>query len=235
MARRLKVGLYVNDPDATIPRFVRCLAAWNMDFVSIWRDRLKDLRPGDADVLLLHGGWYGIDRVPGMDQHHFKQKPENRAMARAVRDFVAAGRGAVGVCAGSFNIIWLGLIEADISRTDGTGPHSMEVVNARHPILKDVIEHCKSHPERKWKRLPVTRINGPVFFPRDKKTMVLSYDWEQRMGAVLAAPFGKGRAVAISPHPERTERDFGKNILIEEPLMPVAGLLRNALVWAAGR
>ena len=34
-------------------------------------------------------------------------------MTTAVRRFAAAGGGVVGVCAGAFNVVWLGLIEAD--------------------------------------------------------------------------------------------------------------------------
>ena len=37
---RLKVGLYVNDPQANLLKFVRALRDWNMDFVSVWRDQL---------------------------------------------------------------------------------------------------------------------------------------------------------------------------------------------------
>jgi hypothetical protein len=65
--------------------------------------------------------------------------------------------------------------------------------------------------------------------------MIFSYDWEKRLGAVLAADYGKGRAVAISPHPERTESDLGKDIPLSEPLMHAAEILRHALRWSGGR
>jgi len=67
-----------------------------------------------------------------------------------------------------------------------------------------VIERTKGRKGRKWKPVPMARINGPVFFPCDPGTMVFNYGLEERLGAVLASGYG-GRAVAISPHPARTE------------------------------
>lgn len=232
---RLRVGLYVNDPQANILRLVRCLRAWGMDFETVWRDTLKDLKPGDVDVLLLHGGWYGIDRSTGMNQYGPQESsPENAAMAAALRHFVDSGGGVVGVCAGSFNVIWLGLIEADISRAQGEGLHSLETVQAAHPIVEGVVERAEGRTDRTWKQLPVIRVNGPVFFPKHPDQMLMSYDWEHRLGAILAAPHGRGRAVAISPHPEFMENERGNGPVLEGDLMRASLLLRNSLYWSAG-
>lgn len=232
--RRLRVGLYVNDRNATTPRFVRCMQLWNMSFRAVWRDELAALKPGDVDVLLLHGGWYGIDRVPGQNQHEgVERHPEHDAAAAAVRAFVQAGGGVVGVCCGAFNVVWLGLIEADISRTPGAGMHQLEAVAPEHPICAGVVQRAEGRSDRAWRPVPVIRVNGPLLFPKHPDTMILSYDWEHRLGAVLAGSFGRGRAVAMSPHPERTEHDLGADIP-GEPLMPCAGLLKNALEWAGG-
>jgi hypothetical protein len=230
---RLRVGLYLHNPQANILKFVRCLRDWEMSFTSLYRDELKDLKPGAVDVLLLHGGWYGIDRVPGQNQHDKQELPEHRPMADAVRRFVRAGGGIVGVCCGAYNVVWLGLIAADISRAHGVGMHSLEVVNEKHPIVRGVIERAKGRKDRKWLALPVIRVSGPIFFPRDPKQMVMSYDWEQRLGAILAGSYGNGRAVAISPHPEATEHELDTDVL-REPPMKAAGLLKNALYWSAG-
>jgi hypothetical protein len=233
--RRLRVGLYVNDEKANLLRLVRCLRQWNMDFVSIWRDTLKDLKPGDVDVLLLHGGWYGLDRDAGQNQYGPQASgPHHEAMAAAVRGFVKAGGGVVGVCCGGFNVVWLGLIEADISRAQGAGLHTLETVQAAHPILHQVIERAAGRTDRDWKPLPVVRVNGPIFFPKQPDQMLMSYDWEHRLGAILAAPFGKGRAVAISPHPELLEHETGGGPVPDGELMRVSLLLRNALYWSAG-
>lgn len=81
----IRVGLSVNDPKAVVLRHVRCLVNWGMRFHAVLRKDLAALRPGDCDVLLLHGGWYGIDRIPGQDQHRFRTTPAHRKMAEAAR------------------------------------------------------------------------------------------------------------------------------------------------------
>jgi len=234
IAKPLSIGLYVNDPKANILKFVRCFREWGMNFVSIPRSKLSGLRPGDCDVLMLHGGWYGIDRQPGQNQSDVKATPENFRMAAAVRNFTKAGGGVVGVCCGAYNVVWLGLIEAEMSRSHGVGPHSLEVVDEKHPIVKSVLVKAKSNADRRWMPVPCVRVSGPFLFPKNPKHLLLSYDWEHRLGAVLAAPYGRGRAVAISPHPEMTENERGLEVL-NEPLMPVSNLLRASLEWSAGR
>ena len=235
---RLRVGLYLNDPRANTLRLVRCLQLWNMQYRSIWRDELADLKPGDVDVLLLHGGWYGIDRVPGQNQSDKIQHPENRRMAAAVRTFVRAGGGLVGVCAGAFNVVWLDIIPAEILRMAGAGLHSLEVADERHPIARGVIRRARGRKDRRWNPVPILRLNGPIFCPANPETMVFSYDWERRLGAVLAGGHGQGRAAAISPHPEYTPAEVSvapNNPVAMEPPMPASAILRNALFWAAGR
>ena len=231
---KLRVGLYIKDPKANVLKFVRCLKEWQMPFTSIYRDELKHLKTGDVDVLLLHGGWYGIDRAPGQNQFDKRELPGDKPRADAVRRFVSAGGGIVGVCCGAFNIVWLGLIEADISRAQGTGMHALEVVDEKHPIARGVLERAKGRKDRKWKPLPILRVSGPILFPKAARQMIFSYDWEHRLGAVLAAPYGKGRAVAISPHPEAAAHETDMEILNESP-MKVSLLLKNALRWATGR
>jgi hypothetical protein len=112
--------------------------------------------------------------------------------------------------------------------------HSLEVKQATHPLAAGVVQPATGRTDRAWLAVPVLRMNGPIFFPADPATQIFSYDWEHRLGAVLAADCGQGRAVAISPHPERSEHDLTE-AMPDEPLMPVARLLRNALLWSAHR
>jgi hypothetical protein len=229
--KRLKVGVYIHNPSATTLRFFRCMQAWDMDFVSVWRDNLEKIDQFGIDTLLLHGGWYGINRKPGQDQYQVEANDEDRKRGEAVCRFVENGGGIVGVCAGSFNIVWLGLIEADISRAAGAGLHSLEVVDPEHPIAAPVIEKGP-HANRPWCSIPIIRIGGPIFFPKKQNQMIFSYDWEKRLGAVLAAEFGKGRAVAVSPHPERTEHDLDEDVALSHPLMHAAEILHHSLLWS---
>jgi phosphoribosylformylglycinamidine (FGAM) synthase-like amidotransferase family enzyme len=233
MSDRLRVALYLNDRKSQVARFVRCLQQWEFDFTTVWRQDLGRLQPGDADVLLLHGGWYGLDRVPGQEQYGEQTPADDPALADAVRGFAAAGGGVVGVCCGAFNVVWLGLVPADISRAAGVGMHQLEVQAPNHPVAAGVCEPA-GRADREWKPLQVVRFNGPILFPKADAQMVFSYDWEGRLGAVVAADYGDGRAVAISPHPERTADDIGAD-MPDDPLLPVAGVLRDSLLWAAGR
>lgn len=228
---RLRIGVYVNQQQATTLRFLRCLQLWDLAYQSIYRDELEQLPEMAVDVLLLHGGWYGIDRIPGQDQDKFETTPEQKRDGDAVRNFVAGGGGVIGVCCGAFNVVWLGLIPARISRMDGVGMHSIEVVNADHPIAAGVVRRTQGRTDRRWEKLPVIRMNGPILFPENPSDMVFSYDWEHRLGAVLAGSYGQGRAVAISPHPERTSGDTEATVLMND-LLPVAGVLRQSLNWA---
>ncbi|MHC4872899.1 MAG: hypothetical protein ACYTFY_13740 [Planctomycetota bacterium] len=230
----LKVGLYINDKNATIDRFVRCLRLWNMEFTSVWRNEIASIKPDDFDVLLLHGGWYGIDRVPGQEQHKFKTTKTLKAQGDAVRNFVKRGGGVVGVCCGCYNVVWLGLIEAEMSRMAGVGMHAIEMQSEKHPIVKNAFTKTKGRSDRKWNSLPVMRMSGPMVFPKDKSAILASYDWEGRLGAIVASDYGKGRAVGISPHPERLQDDAGKD-MIDGELLPVAKVLYNSLYWAASR
>jgi len=63
--------------------------------------------------------------------------------------------------------------------------------------------------------------------------MLLSYDWEHRLGAVVAAEYGRGRAVAISPHPENTTHETTA-WRCSTSRAPSAEILRAALYWSAG-
>ena len=63
----------------------------------------------------------------------------------------------------------------------------------------------------------------------------MSFDWEGRLGAVIAGSFGKGRAVAIGPHPELREGETETDIVRDAPPLRAALLLRNALYWSSGR
>lgn len=233
---RPRVGVYLHNSGASIERYVRCLKEWQLDFRSVWRDDLPRLGELGIDVLLIHGGWYGIDRQPGQDQHTFESTPEQRAHGDAIRKFVREGGGAVGICAGAYNVVWLGLIEAEISRADGIGMHSLEVTDGEHPLLRGVAERAEGRTDRAWKPIPTIRWNGPIFMDCDPRHRVAAYDWEQRLGAVLAADYGAGRAVAISGHPEMVEEDLTmEGGIATAPRMPCSLILRNALYWAAGR
>lgn len=223
-----KVGVYCNPVKSSPLAVIRCLDAWSIPFFSVSNDQFAAGVPGEASVLLMPGGWYAF-------------RPEIRV---AIRSFVEVGGGCIGICAGAYNLCGrsrmlhekhdsLGLIEADTSFVRLTGKAGIEVRDGRHPILNHVKKACKRHGERKWEPIEIIYWNGPFMLPKYPRHLVASFDWEGRLGAILAAPFGKGRAVAFGPHPEMSEEQWPPST--DKPLWPCAGLLFNALYWSAGR
>lgn len=124
---KLRVGLYRNDPKANVRKFVPYLRQCRMPFRLVHRHDLAAVRPGDFDVLLLHGGWYGIDRIPGQNQSDKHETSKTKDCAPAARRFVRAGDSAM---------------------------HRLELINDRPPILAGNygdgrVAAISSHPEER--------------------------------------------------------------------------------------
>jgi len=179
---------------------------------------------GQFDVVIFPGG---------------SGKAEAKALgekgAKAVRAFVAEGGGYIGICAGAFlssaNYEWsLGLLNNKTIRgklyARGGGTVKMELTDEGRRIFGD-----------KRGLLDVRYKNGPMLLPAGVKGMpafrplaifrseICKYE-EQKgtmvgTAAIIAAPFGKGRVLAISPHPEST-RDLHF-------------LIARGVQWAAGK
>jgi glutamine amidotransferase-like uncharacterized protein len=157
---------------------------------------------------------------------------------RAIREFVRAGGGYVGICAGAYlassSYPWsLHLVPATVAdpRHWKRAPHGpvkveMEITRAGRKILGE-----------KKARVRVKYQNGPILLPdrgaEEKGLRILARfrtDLTGRGGkkglmrgapASLAMRYGKGRVVTMSPHPEQTPG--------------LAGLVLHAIRWAAGR
>jgi hypothetical protein len=153
----------------------------------------------------------------------------------AVRAFVRDGGGYIGICAGAFlssaNYEWsLGLLNNRTIRGKlwkrGGGTVRMELTDEGRRIFGD-----------RRGLLDVRYVNGPILLPAGVKGMPAFRPLavfrseicrcEEQKGtmvgtpAIIAAPFGKGRALAISPHPESArELHF---------------LIAGAVRWVAGR
>ncbi|MBM4018608.1 MAG: hypothetical protein FJ288_09825 [Planctomycetes bacterium] len=177
---------------------------------------------GQFDVLVVPGG-SGSAEAKGLDSRG----------SEAVRDFVRAGGGYVGICAGAYlattGYTWsLGIINArmidynrgraelDIELTDagrsilGNLPGRLKVIYANGPVVG---------PSAKEGLPPytvlATFLGSPVPPPREPKAEM------KGTPAIVCAPHEKGRVITISPHPEKTAG--------------LEGLARNAVRWAAGR
>ncbi len=163
---------------------------------------------------------------------------------RAVREFVESGGGYVGICAGAFlataKYDWsLALVNADTFTGNreipgvgvkrmwfrGSGIVKMELTDEGKKILGDLPGLVE-----------LGYANGPILSPAGKddlpeyvplaffRSEISKYEPQEGTmvdtPAIVASTFGKGRALAISPHPEGTTG--------LEPLV------QRAVAWAAG-
>ena len=171
-----------------------------------------DIREGalkQFDVVIFGGG-SGHGQAGGLQE----------SGRRAVRRFVRNGGGYVGVCAGAYlataNYSWsLGLLGADsIDRKHwrrGKGQVEIELT----PRGRELFQREGSG------MLRILFQNGPILAPADSDDLppykVLSWyrtgigergaDPETMVDtpAIVKSPYGKGRIIAFSPHPDKTE------------------------------
>jgi len=164
---------------------------------------------------------------------------------RLVRQFVASGGGYVGICAGAYlataKYDWsLGLVNAGTLTGQrqipgegeksmwarGTGTVQMELTARGREILGDVPG-----------RVELRYANGPILSPAGRedlpeytplaffRTEIAKYEPQKGTmidtPAIIAAEFGRGRVLAISPHPEANPQ--------------LESLVQKAVTWAAGK
>lgn len=183
----------------------------------------------------LNAGGYKVTRVDAADVRAGKLKGAkilivpgglSRTQATAlgrdgrelVRSFVAEGGGYVGVCAGCYlassQYEWsLHLLPVKV-----VDPSNWE--RGVKPLKIELTADGKEWFGRKDPELKVTYHNGPVLEPiagaKEKLYSLATYREEvTRKGAkeglmmntpaIVAARYGKGWAIGISPHPEQTE------------------------------
>ncbi len=163
----------------------------------------------------------------------------------AVRAFVKSGGGYVGICAGAFlataKYDWsLALVNANTFTGNreipgvgvksmwfrGSGTVKMELTDEGREILGDLPGLVE-----------LRYANGPILSPAGKKdlpeyvslaffrTEISKYEPQEgtmiNTPAIVASEFGKGRAIAISPHPEGTAG--------------LESLVQQAVAWVAGK
>lgn len=224
----MKISVY-HDQGSNPPRIIAALHSFGWETVAIERAELANLSPDDTQVLYLPGGWYQFDEVT----------------YRALRRFVSEGGGCVGTCAGAYLVGGAsGLIPGRVLRPNIRGRVYIEPRQGEHPILRDVVRPCTRHDKRPHgEQIAVTHLGGPFLLPEDKSAIIASFDFEGEIGAIAAAPLGKGRAVAIAPHPELPLADLAAADVLDRvthseanlPQGNAALLVRNAVLWAAGQ
>jgi glutamine amidotransferase-like uncharacterized protein len=149
------------------------------------RSMLASTEPLPFDALVFPGGWYFFDK---------KERDKIRA-------FVRHGGGYVGICCGAINACQLGLLPATLVEMSGLGPQPIEPVAGEHPLLQGVARKSVK-PWRRYEPFTMVRFNGWPMKLKQGAQMIAAYDVRHKWAAIAVATFGKGRVVAISPHPE---------------------------------
>jgi len=162
-----------------------------------------------------------------------------------VRKFVASGGGYVGICAGAYlataRYDWsLALVNAKTftgkRHIPGVGEKSMWF-RGRGNVKMELTEEGKAILGDLKGPVEIRYANGPILSPADMeelppyvplavfRTEISKYEPQEGTmidtPAIVAAAFGKGRVMAISPHPESVEG--------------LQSLVRRAVRWSATR
>lgn len=217
----IRIAMYAGN-GANPPRLIQSLRRFGFSVWKIQKERLADLAGDGFDGLYLPGGWYQFDQ-PGK---------------QAIKRFVRNGGACVGTCAGAYNVCGsIPVIPGKVLNCDMRGRLYLEPQQGNHPILRGVVRRCTRHNERDWEPIAVAHMGGPIILPRDKTSIVASYDTQGSLGAIVAADVGKGRAVALASHPEHPLRNLPPNdarSLKKGPLLQGDArlLIRNAVLWA---
>lgn len=223
----IRVALYADSGAAKkgSKHVKRCLSAEHgFAYELVSAEQIRDGVLDDFDVVI-HPGGSGSKQAEALGD-------EGR---EKVRDFVAAGNGFVGICAGAY------LASAEY-------PWSLNLVDAKVLDRKHWargtgdVELRLSPAARKFfgiddELVTIYYGQGPLLSPAANDTIVdyeplAVYETEVAKNgaptgvmkgttAIARAPFGKGRVVAISPHPEKTP---GRD-----------DVLQRAIRWTAGK
>jgi glutamine amidotransferase-like uncharacterized protein len=147
----------------------------------------------------------------------------------AVRSFLARGKGCVGVCAGAFlcsaHYTWsLKVVDTSVftgaREIEGIGSKQMWYRGKSANVQLELTSDGKAFFQGLPQKTVVRYHNGPIVSPMNDPLLpdytVLAY-FRSEVGlyppqkgtmintpAIVTAPFGRGRVVSISPHPEST-------------------------------
>lgn len=224
----VRVAIYT-DVGATargVDDVTRCLAALEGRFV-VTRVTAEQIRTGAldrADVLVQGGG--------GASKQAAALAPEGR---EKVRQFVERGGGYVGICAGAYlattDYTWsLGVLNAKVLDRAHWNRGSGEVQLTLTPTGRERLGIARDAVACQYYQGPLLAPGGRDDLPAYESLATYASEIAKNGAptgvmkgttAIAVSSFGRGRVVAISPHPERSTG--------------LDGVIRRSVAWAAGR
>jgi hypothetical protein len=134
-------------------------------------------------------------------------------MGARFRAYIGNGGGFIGFCAGAFLPLKdsLGLCASTFLYLREVGFPDV-ILNPRDPVAPGIESTknpvCYAHfrqpaAQRKHTvRIQMLRANGPLIIPRGKDRAVGYFDSNGNYAAILRTAYGKGRIIAVGPHPD---------------------------------
>jgi glutamine amidotransferase-like uncharacterized protein len=179
---------------------------------------VRALGLADADVLIFPGG-SGSAQSSGLGQEGGK----------LVEEFAASGGGVIGICAGGYSLIQGSGISAHVQLVDA------DLLDGEH-WARGIGDVMVAPADESAEPFEVLYYNGPLWLPAGEAAVpdfavLATFASDMHVGdapegvmpgtpAIVASPFGSGRVILFSPHPERTPgREW---------------MLSHAIRWAAG-
>ena len=221
-----RVAVYRGPKNVSGERVAAALKKLRIRFEFVGPEEIEAGRLAEFAALVLPGG------------HSIALDP---AGVREVKRYVASGGGVLGICAGAQFGILARLLPVRWKALRASGIFDMRVV-AKHPVTRGYSVAGKHPKGAPWKysnrgRVRVRYCNGGILRASSGATVVVSFDEEGDMGAIVAGPFGRGRVVLMTPHPESTPaaRECGPFVSDAEKSQEPLNLFANAIGFLTRR
>ncbi len=169
----------------------------------------------------------------------------NAAMGRRFRDYVRAGGGLFGFCAGAFFPLkdYLGLCDSTYVYFREQGFADV-LLDPADPLARGLAGSAARvcyalYPRpaflrRYTVRLKIKRCNGPLLVRRGRDIAPAYFDSTEKYAPIIRAGCGKGRVVLVSPHPDAGLAEILK-ATGEANLADTVKLFKNIALFCAGR
>jgi len=223
----VRVAVYDDEGSPRTPRDFQRVFGGDPAHFSLTFVTAKQIRDGvlkDFDVIVQGGG----------GAHEQSSVLEDKGRD-AIREFVHNGGGYLGICAGAYlassgSKAYLGMLNARVVDSEHWARGRGDVILGFTPVGQKEIGESKPKETVMYHQGPLLAPAGRTDLP--PYTLVATFDTEVAKNgaphgvmpgttALASGMFGKGRVFVISPHPEQTEGQ--------------EGIVRGALLWAAGR
>jgi glutamine amidotransferase-like uncharacterized protein len=141
-----------------------------------------------------------------------------------LRDYVTAGGGLIGICAGCIFLHQVGLLTGQLFTMAGIGIYNMNNKRVEHPVWAGCAEVSR-----------ILRVNGPFIEVAAPTVSLADYEPTGRYACIVARTLGRGRIVGFSAHPEGGLAwgggKYNPHFYYDGTVNGTDRLLKNALAW----